>query len=209
MNAVQHKRISKLITALRSGQYQPNYDSRLKDKQGNYDILGLACQLSKLGCWKERKDFGLCYVIVTKTEDNYPIEDFQDAVMPKKVIEYYGFKDAKGGFGGDEEDNNFITYNDLARDEEEGEEGKGNGHGYRNSQKIFEEDIKDTKGRIRKYPGYQHDTAKCLKVPKFTSAPSLAQLHDTQQMDFKQLAKFIERAMKDEKVGLFKVGNKK
>ena len=199
MNVTQLKRISKLISALRSGQYQPNYEQRLKDENDHYDILGLACHISKLGCWEEVQkspfDFGICYIIKeeSKSGGDDLIVDFDAGNMPKKVVEYYGFRDSKGSYG--EVGENFVTYDDLAKDEEEGVNG---GH------QVFEEDIKDTRGRIRTYrQGAQHNTAITLKIPKFTYAPSLAQLHDTKQMTFKQLANFIERAIKDKKIGLF------
>ena len=194
MNVTQHKRISKLISALRSGQYQPNYDARLKDENDHYDILGLACHLSKLGHWEEVQkppfNFGICYII--KESKSGHILDFDAGNMPKKVIEYYGFRDAKGSYG--EIGENFVTYDDLAKDEE-GNIGLS----------VYEEDIKDNRGNIRKHhhQSLQHNTAVCLKIPKFVYAPSLAQLHDTKQMTFKQLANFIERALKDKKIGLF------
>jgi hypothetical protein len=198
MTSIQQKRISKLIEALKNGKFEPNYDTRLKDEQDHYDILGIACQLSNLGRWENVKispnDFGPCYVVEVEEKDKETGQlclkkYIHDGDMPKRVVEYYGFKDGRGSFGGgDEEDS--VLYDDLAADEKDGINLKENGN------------------KNKKHANH-HDTAKCLQIRKFTtSISSLAQLHDTQQMNFKQLAKFIEKAMKNEKVGLFKSNSK-
>lgn len=103
MNKIQRKRVEKLIAALRGDKYgqQKEREGSLKDNEGNYDVLGLACELSRLGKWEKNK-FGICYKLKESNE-------MFDSVLPFAVCEYYGFRDPTVTFKDGEYDNNNNT----------------------------------------------------------------------------------------------------
>ena len=87
-------RRERLCTALESGRF-PQIAGGLHSAEG-YCCLGVASEVSGLGEWvapahPERHLFK--YVISTFAED---------AVMPKEVMEYYGFTDREGSYSNDE-----------------------------------------------------------------------------------------------------------
>ena len=82
---------SKLLEALRSGQYSQTTNS-LRTKVG-YCCLGVACDISGLGEWVDTKEGDYSYQI--------PNEQSQRGSLPKKVQEYYGFMSDNGGYGAD------------------------------------------------------------------------------------------------------------
>lgn len=77
------ERIQMWADALRSGEYKQGTGT-LKDEDGRYCCLGVACEISGLGEW----DTARRYVISDGSMDG----DYDIAFMPQSVAEWYGFE---------------------------------------------------------------------------------------------------------------------
>lgn len=89
-----------LVAALRSGKYAQT-TGRLKDIDGGYCCLGVACDISKVGKWaSENETIAGTYYLDCDTD------------LPLKVREYFGFHSASGLIANLTEDIEIIDEDD-------------------------------------------------------------------------------------------------
>ena len=84
----QKEHVRDLICALRSGDYEQGF-SALRNEKG-FCCLGVACEISGLGEWKD-------YYFYLESQE----------IMPKEVMDYYGFRT---GYGSNRENSNSLTF---------------------------------------------------------------------------------------------------
>lgn len=108
MTKTQISRVKRLIAALRSGKYKQT-TSKLRDSDGAFCCLGVACEISRLSKWNN--------IEIQGNGNNFVYLD-EDAVMPQKVREYYGFLDHTGAFqsrDGIFHEYGLAAFNDMGR----------------------------------------------------------------------------------------------
>lgn len=88
MNALQRKRVAKLVAALRSGKYKQTTYS-LRDPDG-FCCLGVACDMYRKEARRGKWNGGLIFSIG---------DDEREADLPRGVMRWYGFTNPNPGLG--------------------------------------------------------------------------------------------------------------